>query len=98
MVITSSHKMGHYVPMSGRIDPLFKLRLPSHLRQRLESEAATARRSLTSEILNRLEVSFSDTVERLNALEKEVFDGDRGNEGLLARIKAIEAQLEARDP
>ena len=75
-------------------DPLFKLRLPDHLRQALEKEAEAARRSLTAEILGRLEMSLTDTGERINKLEAEVFDGDRGNDELLGRVRSLEIELE----
>jgi hypothetical protein len=81
-----------------RADPFFKLRLPEFLREKLEKEAASARRTLTAEILNRLETSFSDSAERLANLEKEVFDGNRGNETLAGRIRELEMLLEGRDP
>jgi hypothetical protein len=81
-----------------RADPFFKLRLPEFLREKLEKEAASARRTLTAEILNRLEMSFSDTAERLNALEKEVFDGNRGNEILSDRIRTLELIADGEDP
>jgi len=45
--------------MSGRHDdPQFKLRLPNALKARLEGAAKKADRTLTAEILNRLENSF----------------------------------------
>jgi hypothetical protein len=77
-----------------RADPFFKLRLPEHLREKLEKEANASRRSLTAEILQRLEMSFSDTAERIDALENEVFDGDRGNEALLERVRELEKELQ----
>lgn len=61
-------------------DSIFKLRLPEYLRDKLEQEAQGNSRSLTAEILNRLEESFSndsdkmlELVERIAALEKAVF-------------------------
>lgn len=39
-------------------DPQFKLRLPQDLKDRLESVAASSRRSLTAEIIARLEISL----------------------------------------
>ncbi len=74
-------------------DPIFKLRLPAFLREKLEKEAAAGRRTLTAEILSRLEMSFSDASERLNLLEREVFEGDRRNRSLLERIERIESTL-----
>lgn len=46
-------------------DPQFKLRLPQELKARLESVAASSRRSLTAEIIARLE----ETLEIEKALE-----------------------------
>lgn len=85
--------MVQIVPME-RSDPFFKLRLPEHLRERLEKEADSGRRSLTAEILQRLEMSFSDIGERLNALEKEVFDGNRGNENLESDVRILRREME----
>jgi hypothetical protein len=82
----------------ARADPLFKLRLPDRLRNDLEKEAAKSGRSLTAEILDRLEMSFSDIVERLSSLEKEVFDGKRGNEALSDRITVFETIQRGHDP
>ncbi|WP_431282750.1 Arc family DNA-binding protein [Humitalea sp. 24SJ18S-53] len=78
----------------NRTDPLFKLRLPDFLREKLEKEAANNRRSLTAEILGRLEMSFSDTAERLDRLESEVFHGERGNEDLAGRVRELEREVE----
>lgn len=65
----------------ARADSLFQLRLPEHLRKKLEEQADKKKQSLTSEILNRLEESFSDDSsdqiirlnERVAALENAVF-------------------------
>jgi len=78
----------------NRTDPLFKLRLPDHLRQALEKEVEAARRSLTAEILGRLEMSLTDTGERINRLEAEVFGNDQSNEELLGRIRSLERDVE----
>nr|WP_321985328.1 Arc family DNA-binding protein [uncultured Lichenicoccus sp.] len=84
--------------MSGRVDPLFKLRLPDFIREKLEAEATRNRRSITAEILERLENSFSDREERLNGLEKEVFDGMRGNQNLHERLETLELMSRGIDP
>jgi len=44
-------------------DPQFKLRIPQPLKDRLESAASNSRRSLTAEILARLEESFAEAAE-----------------------------------
>lgn len=41
-------------------DPQFKLRLPSDLKARLDESAASANRSLTAEIVHRLQRTFDD--------------------------------------
>lgn len=42
----------------ARADPQIKLRLPSHLKGRLEAEAARNARSLNAELVTRLEASL----------------------------------------
>ena len=86
------------MPRPARADPIFKLRLPDHLREELETKAAENRRSLTAEILGRLELSLSEYSERLKALEDEVWHTDRGNEALDGRLDVLEAYQEGRDP
>ena len=76
-----------------RADPIFKLRLPDFMREKLETEATLNRRSLTAEILSRLEESLSDTAARMAALEREVFDANRGNEALSKRLLEISANI-----
>lgn len=49
----------HSFGMPERTDPQFKLRLPAELKKRLEDAAARANRSLTAEIVSRLESSFA---------------------------------------
>lgn len=73
-------------------DSIFKLRLPEYLRDKLEQEAQENSRSLTAEILNRLEESFSDTNERISALEKLVFDRKYGNESIRDEFDEVRRQ------
>lgn len=68
-------------------DSLFKLRLTGALRRRLEDEASKRGITLTAEILRRIDESFSDMSDRLNALEKLVFDGEKGNEALSDQLR-----------
>ena len=81
-----------------RADPLFKLRLPEFLRERLEKAATDRRRSLTAEILDRLEASFFDLSERILIVESEVFHRDRGNETLDSRLRTLEDERRGIDP
>ncbi|CAK7192291.1 hypothetical protein COMNV_00482 [Commensalibacter sp. Nvir] len=73
----------------ARNDALFQLRLPEHLREKLEKEAGRKKLSLTAEILNRLEESFSnepnkimELMERVSTLEKAVFFNKNENNKL----------------
>jgi hypothetical protein len=51
--------------------PTFKLRLPPDLRRDLERAAATHERSLTGEILARLEASFPPLPDQVRSLASE---------------------------
>ncbi|GBR15557.1 hypothetical protein [Gluconobacter frateurii] len=74
-------------------DTWFKLRLSGPLRARLEGEASKRGITLTAEILRRIEETFSDTSARFDALEREVFDGQKGNENLSNLFKAMYSEL-----
>lgn len=74
-------------------DSLFKLRLTGPLRARLESEAANRGLTLTGEILRRIDETFSDSSEKITALEREVFDGEKGNSALLEFCQYLEDEL-----
>lgn len=70
-------------------DSMFKLRLPGQLREKLEREAQAKGRTLTAEILERLEDTFSTNPDRIKALEKVLFE-----ENLQDRITNLEERLE----
>lgn len=53
----------------ARDDPYFRLRIPEALKARVEKSAAESNRSMTAEIISRLEQSYSITDELPNALE-----------------------------
>lgn len=74
-------------------DTWFKLRLTGPLRARLESEASKRGLTLTGEILRRIDETFSDSAEKIAALEREVFDGERGNAALLESYQYLESEL-----
>lgn len=85
-----------YIKEMARADALFQLRLPEHLRKKLEEQANKKKQSLTSEILNRLEESFSndsdkilELVERIAALEKAVFYKVEKNEHPITKYRKI---------
>jgi hypothetical protein len=77
-----------------RSDSIFKLRLSGPLRARLEKEAAKRGLTLTAEILRRIDETFSETSDRLSALEKIVFDGDMGNESLSHGLQGNSREIE----
>ncbi|MFE3837538.1 Arc family DNA-binding protein [Pseudogemmobacter sonorensis] len=80
----------------SRDDPIFRLRLPDPLKDRLKELAETSRRSLTQEIVDRLEKSLvaSDSAgvpdfsqpDRIESLEQEI-------ENLRAIVRGVEARL-----
>lgn len=77
-------------------DSLFKLRLPGPMREKLEAEANAHGRTLTAEILHRLESTFSGVEKRLEDLEKIVFDEEKGNDALYDLIYRILDAVERR--
>lgn len=81
--IASRKKWVHLWCMKQRHDePQFKFRIPSELKEALELAAQTNNRTLTSEIIHRLEKSFSDNHEpwiahtRKDALEFQLFQAE----------------------
>ena len=66
------------------------MRLPGQLREKLEREAQAKGKSLTAEILERLEDTFSTNPDRIEALEKVLF-----GENLEDRIATLEDQIES---
>lgn len=75
-------------------DSMFKLRLPGALREKLERSAQTKGKTLTSEILERLNYSFSASPNLLNELEEVVFDSDIGNKRLRKDTALLEDRLQ----
>lgn len=53
----------------SRDDPHFRLRIPEELKAQIEKSAATNNRSMTAEIVSRLERSFDVDGDWSNALE-----------------------------
>lgn len=51
--------LGPYDPAMKQTDPQFKLRLPAALKERLDAAATEGERTLTAEIVSRLEATFS---------------------------------------
>ncbi|GBR16808.1 hypothetical protein [Asaia spathodeae] len=83
----SQHTAGGNVPSS-----LFKLRLTTPLRQRLEAQALSRGLTLTGEILRRIDESFSDASERLTTLEKYGKEQDRRLREMEERIHDLEKE------
>lgn len=73
-------------------------RMPRDLHAKLTLAADERSHSMNAEIVARLEASFSEISERLNALEKEVFDRTRGNEVLDGRVDVLETLARGGDP
>ena len=84
----------------SRDDPIFRLRLPDPLKERLKALAETGRRSLTQEIVDRLEKSImaDETAgvpdftqpDRIESLEKEIDNLREIVRGVEARLNALE--------
>lgn len=74
-------------------DTLFKLRLPGAMRDFLEKEASKNGRTLTTEILLRLESTISGVEMRLKALENTVFDATIGNNALARGLERVEDEI-----
>lgn len=70
-------------------DSMFKLRLPGQLREKLEREAQAKGKTLTAEILERLEDTFSTNPDRISELEKAVFSNEIGNDVLASYIDSL---------
>lgn len=75
-------------------DTWFKLRLSGAMRAKLEKEATERGRTLTAEILDRLEASFSDTLGRLEKLEASVFDESGGIEQIEHTVNYLQSEIE----
>lgn len=73
----------------------FNLRLPRAAFEQIVQAAGTSGRSMNAEIVIRLKGSFEALTERVGKLETEVFDGDRGNDELLGRLRNLERDLES---
>lgn len=66
----------------AREDLHFRLRIPEALKERIEAAAASNNRSMTAEIISRLEVSFDREADWENAL-KNIDD-------LMERVESLE--------
>lgn len=86
--------MGYRWPMDDE-DHLMRVRLPPDVMQSLRAAVKESGRSLNGEILVRLRQSLeaSTIPERLDALEKEVFDSEMSNERLFSLIARLEDKL-----
>lgn len=69
----------------ARTDPQFNLRIPLELKERLEEAAAANRRSVTAELIARLETSFSD--------DQTVAHIDAAFEAIKAHMIKLKAEL-----
>lgn len=69
----------------AREDAHFRLRIPEALKRRIEGEASANNRSITAEILVRLERSFEDA-EKIEELDENMADVYR-------RLERLEEQM-----
>lgn len=74
----------------------FKLNMPAKLRERLGEAANRSGRSLTSEVLARLEKSFADDEDWQNALDN-ISDALLRIEQLERQVSALQYSAGARD-
>ncbi len=75
----------------SREDQHFRLRLPADLREKVEAAAAKSRRSLTAEILARLEWSFTDSEPQA----KEAVDYKKSHDDLVGDlVKDIQRMID----
>ena len=89
-------KFGHDLRMSeSDADTWFKLRLSAPLRKKLEAEANSHGRTLTAEILSRLEATLSGSERRIEELERLTSDEDYGNRALWDHYGEIYSEIEA---
>lgn len=88
-------KFGHDLRMSeSDADTWFKLRLSAPLRKKLETEATSHGRTLTAEILSRLEATLSGSERRIEELERLTSDEDYGNRALWDHYGEMYSEIE----
>lgn len=75
-------------------DTWFKLRLSAPIRKKLEAEAANHGRTLTAEILARLEATLSGSEKRIEDLERLTSDPDYGNRALWDHYGEMYSEIE----
>lgn len=73
----------------ARTDPQLNFRIPAELREKLDAAAASNKRSLTSELIARLQASFEETAHG-EALTISTADAVHL---LLKKVEGIEARL-----
>jgi predicted component of type VI protein secretion system len=74
-------------------DPQLKLRLPPELMEQIRRAAEAGRRTMSAEIIRRLEITFSQSSSFATPTISEIVNND-----LAARVAAIEFQLEQQIP
>lgn len=89
---------GHWWGMS-REDQHFRLRLPADLREQIEAAAAESRRSLTAEILARLQASFDaplikgDQTLKVSQLLTQLLDADQRRRAEAAAAEEVMGRM-----
>lgn len=80
--------------MSSRHDdPQFKIRIPAHLKARLEEDARANGRTITGEILQRIELGASNDARLADFLQEEVADLEYLLEGAKTEAERLSKEL-----
>lgn len=94
MIILFRH--GRYM---ARTDPQVNFRIPVELKDKLDSAAKENGRTLTAELILRLEMTFeqddqvSELMERINKLEDDIHGLNEDNRELSYRVDRIESGM-----
>lgn len=83
----------------ARTDPQVNFRIPAELKDKLDNAAKENGRTITAELILRLEMTFeqddqvSELVERINKLEDDIHGLNEDNRELSYRIDRIESGM-----
>jgi hypothetical protein len=81
----------------ARDDLHFRLRIPEDLKERIGAEALANHRSMTAEIIARLEASFAQSSAEAVEMRADTIRLERQQEELRRKIEAVEAALTKLD-
>lgn len=83
----------------ARTDPQVNFRIPAELKDKLDNAAKENGRTITAELILRLEMTFeqddqvSELVERINKLEEDIHGLNEDNRELSYRVDRIESGM-----